>query len=247
MVNASLIESSGGALHCLEMMIQKTCPEINISFKVDSMAKARRQLRESRSELLFIDIDNLKEDELEIIDTFISADLEVVFVTNTAEHALEAIKYGATGYIVKPVKKADLLRAVRAALLKIKKKSEQQRDRYLVDKLTRQPVSSQILGIPTLEGFEFLHIDKIIRCEGLQKCTRIITTEKSDLISSYNLGEFRKLLEPHGFFSPHKSHLINLKYISKYHREGSIVMQDKSHVPVAKRKKKDFLDQFTHF
>jgi two-component system LytT family response regulator len=113
--------------------------------------------------------------------------------------------------------------------------------------MARMNGNGQILGIPTLEGFEFIHISEIIRCEGLQKCTRIITTEKSDMISSYNLGEFRRILEPHGFFSPHKSHLINLKYIRKYNREGSITMNNGTYVPVSKRRKKDFLDQFTHF
>jgi two-component system LytT family response regulator len=80
----------------------------------------------------------------------------------------------------------------------------------------------------------------------LQKCTRVITRDKTDIVSSYNLGEFRKMLEPYGFYSPHKSHLINLNYIRKYHKEGNILMVNHSYVPVAKRKKKEFLNQVKH-
>jgi two-component system LytT family response regulator len=248
MVNASLIESTQGALHCLEMWIIKACPEIHISCKTDSMEKVPYQFMEPRPELMFLDVDNMKNGDMEMVGKFVSADYEVIFVTSTADHALEAIKYGAAGYIVKPVKKSDFVRTVNTALRKIRRKEEQARDKQIIEKLSGQPPGkNHILGIPTLEGFEFLRIDEIIRCEGLQKCTRIITTNKTDLISSYNLGEFRKLLEPFGFFSPHKSHLINLKYIHKYNREGSIIMHNGSDVPVAKRRKKDFLDQFTHF
>jgi two-component system LytT family response regulator len=195
---------------------------------------------------MFLDVDNMKNGDLEMVDKFVSADYEVIFVTNTMDHALDAIKYGASGYIVKPVKKSEFVRTVNTALQKIRRKEEQARDKQLLDRLSGQPGKNHILGVPTLEGFEFIRIDDIIRCEGLQKCTRIITLDKTDLISSYNLGEFRKLLEPFGFFSPHKSHLINLKFIRKYHREGSIIMHNGTDVPVAKRKKKEFLDQFTH-
>jgi two-component system LytT family response regulator len=246
MVNASLIESSGGALHCLEIMISKLFPEITISYKTDSLATAWQYLEDSDSMLVFIDIAGFKKEEMELVGKIISADFEVIFVTSTGSHAMDALKYGASGYILKPVKKNDFLLTVRNTLRKIKKKEEQQRNKNLLEMLTSHVDKDQIIGIPTLEGYEFIQVQDIIRCEGLQKCTRIITKEKTDLISSYNLGEFRKILEPFGFYSPHKSHLINLKHIRKYHREGSIIMLNGSYVPVSKRKKKEFMEQFTH-
>jgi two-component system LytT family response regulator len=227
-------------------MIHKECPEIKILHKANSLSMARVQLRELDSELMFVDVDSLKIGDIELVSKFVADDFEVIFVTKTPDRALEALKCGASGYITKPIRKEDLIRTIASVVRKIRRKEEENRNKELLKKLTERSVNDRILGIPTLEGFEFLHIENIIRCEGLQKCTRIITTEKTDVISSYNIGEFRKLLEPFGFFSPHKSHLINLKYIRKYHREGDIIMLNGSRVPVAKRKKKDFLDQFSH-
>jgi len=246
MVNASLIESSEGALHCLEMFILKLFPEINITFKAGSIAVFRQNFMDVHTELVFFAIISLSKDEMELADKFISADSEVIFVTEPGIQAFDAVKYGASGYIFNPVKKSDLIRTVRNALRKIKMKEELARNKNLLEMLTNRAESNQIIGIPTLEGFEFIQAREIIRCEGLQKCTRIITKDKTDLISSYNLGEFRKILEPFGFYSPHKSHLINLKFVRKYHREGSIIMLNGSYVPVSKRKKKEFLEQFTH-
>jgi two-component system, LytTR family, response regulator len=247
MVNALLLENKGEALNCLENLILKTCPDIRISCKADTIAEVHDHLRTSQPEVIFLDIDHLREGDIELVVEFISADFEVIFVTETTDHALEAFRYGAAGYILKPVQKEDLIRTVTAVIQKVKTKEEQVRNKHLVEQLTRQSGIDHTIGVPTLEGFEFVRIAEIVRCEGLQKCTRIITTEKTDLISSYNLGEFRKLLEPYGFFSPHKSHLINLKFIRKYNKEGSIIMHNGSYVPVAKRKKKEFLNQFTHF
>jgi two-component system, LytTR family, response regulator len=247
MVNAVIIDKRDEELHCLERLIINSCPEINISNKAYSLDEIHSNLGESNPELIFVDIDNMRDGEIELVDKFISADFEVIFVTNTPDHALDALKYGVAGYIIRPVRKAELVRTVSHAIQKINRKVEHNRNKNLLEKLTRQNGNEHMLGVPTLEGFEFVVIGDIIRCEGLQKCTRIITLDKTDLISSYNLGEFRKLLEPYGFFSPHKSHLINIRFIRKYNREGSIIMLNGSYVPVAKRRKKDFMNQFTHF
>lgn len=115
-----------------------------------------------------------------------------------------------------------------------------------LEKLLKEKRADELIGIPTLDGFDFIKVNEIIRCEGLQKCTRIVTTSKTDIISSYNIGEFRKLLEPYCFFSPHKSHLINLTFLKKYKREGTIVLRDNSCIPVSKRKKCEFLEVIIH-
>lgn len=106
---------------------------------------------------------------------------------------------------------------------------------------------TKLVGVPTIEGIEFVDIDQVIRCEGLQKCTLIVTTEKSDIISSYSIGKFADLLQKDGFFPCHRSHLINLKFVKKYTREGYIFFSAASKpVPLARRRKCEFLGLMRH-
>lgn len=130
--------------------------------------------------------------------------------------------------------------------MKISKNQENNRNKIFPEKHFRKSSNEDQIGIPTIEGFEFIPVRDIIRCEGLQKCTRVITKDRTDIVSSCNLGEFRKMLEPYGFYSPHKSHLINLIYIKKYHKEGKILLMNNSSVPVAKRRIREFLDKVKH-
>lgn len=51
------------------------------------------------------------------------------------------------------------------------------------------------------------------------------------------------MLENYGFYSTHKSHLVNQKRITRYLKEGTIVMSDGAEVPVARRKKEEFVEQ----
>ena len=105
---------------------------------------------------------------------------------------------------------------------------------------------NNLIGIPSIEGIEILKVDEFIRCEGLQRCTRIITCSKKDIINSYSIGQFRKLLESYDtFFSPHRSHVVNLLFLDKFRKAGEIVMKDGTSIPIVRNKKSAFLNLIT--
>lgn len=98
------------------------------------------------------------------------------------------------------------------------------------------------VAIPCSKTVEFIELDKIVRLEGLQNYTRIFLANGTMLISSKNLGSFRVSLEDKGFFCCHKSHVINVDQIKRYHKEGYVEMGDTSSVPVSRRRKTLFLN-----
>ena len=57
------------------------------------------------------------------------------------------------------------------------------------------------------------------------------------------LKYYHKLFDESVFHRIHGSHLINLKHIVKYYKEGTVEMSDGSTVFVSARKKKGFLDK----
>jgi len=61
---------------------------------------------------------------------------------------------------------------------------------------------------------------------------------------SKTLKENEELLSSHNFIRPHKSHLINIRYIKSFVRDegGYIMMEDGSQVPVSRRKREKILE-----
>jgi two-component system LytT family response regulator len=51
------------------------------------------------------------------------------------------------------------------------------------------------------------------------------------------------MLEPYGFFSIHKSHLVNIRQITRYLKNGVVEMSDGSEVPVSRRKREEFVEK----
>lgn len=99
--------------------------------------------------------------------------------------------------------------------------------------------------IPCQKTLDFVLLEQIIRCEGLQNYTRIFLGNGKSIISSCNIGVYKKALSKFDFFSCHKSHLINKKHILRYHKDGKVEMTDASLVPVSRRKKGDFYKEIT--
>jgi two-component system LytT family response regulator len=95
---------------------------------------------------------------------------------------------------------------------------------------------------------QFIEVNDIIRLEAEGRYTNMIfTNHKKELVTKL-LGEFDELLNEYQFFRPHKSHLINLDYVSQYLKTdgGVIEMKDGSRIPLSKSKKEQFLEQISH-
>jgi len=95
------------------------------------------------------------------------------------------------------------------------------------------------LAIPTLEGYEIIDIDQIIRCEADRNYTYIhVTGIRKPYLISKNLKELEKALSPNGFLRIHNSHLINPIYMKKILRAdgGSIKMIDSAKIRISRNK-----------
>ena len=74
--------------------------------------------------------------------------------------------------------------------------------------------------------------------------TYFFFTDGRKLLVSKTLKENEELLSNHNFIRPHKSHLVNVKYIKSFIRQegGYIIMTDGSKIPVSRRKKDKIME-----
>lgn len=246
MIKTILLGGQRAELQALRQTITDSCPQLICCGLATTAKKAMQLIQDHQPGLVFIEKGSCKESCCKLMEQVTSLDLETIIISNEKVFAFNAIHYQVSGFLLKPIQNESLVKAVQKVINNIRRRKEQLEKRLLFQQMLHQLPGKNLIGIPTMEGFEFIAIHDIIRCEGLQKCTRVITKDRTDIISSYNLGEFIKLLCTYRFFSPHRSHLINLDYIRKYYREGSIMMTNGSVVPVSKRRKTEFLSQMIH-
>lgn len=100
------------------------------------------------------------------------------------------------------------------------------------------------IPIATLEGVLLFPVADIVRIEAMGSYANVYFLNRQKMLASRSLAEFEQQLKEYdNFFKVHKSHIINLNFVTKYVRgDGGVVfMEDGSEVDVARRIKADFL------
>lgn len=207
----------------LKNILLGTYPSIQFMNFLNSPTEVGQEI--AKANLLFVNVG--LSFAMETLEFTHQSNCELIGYGRNKQDAFNALKLQVSDFLLLPLGKEPLLQAVGKAYKKI-----------IQHKSANQHV---MVGIPTMEGVEYLKVGQIIKCEGLQKCTRIFTTENKKIVSSYNIGEFSKLLQPYNFFAPHRSFLINLNHIKRYNKEGIIYLTDNETAPLARRRKQDFL------
>jgi len=184
-------------------------------------------------QIVFLNPNSLTKDDIRLISSRPKF-IEIIFVLNpNAKYLFPLSLMNPIGYLVQPINKELSLLTIEHAKTIISLKQEVTNSNYFSK-----------LGIPLADEIEYINKQDIIRCESLTGCTKVILSgSRKNIVSSYNIGVFKKMLDAPYFFSPHKSHLINIQYVQKYRREGVIIMKEvkKIGIPVAKNKRQAFL------
>jgi len=238
-MKAILIDDEIKALKSLENKLSKEFPFIEIIYSTQKPKEGIEKVKELNPDLVFLDIDMPQISGFDVLEELQSYDFEVIFVTAHNQHAIEAIKHCAIGYIVKPIDINELTIAIENAQVNIEQRTSSEKNRQLLELVSKE---SNTIVIPTQNGLSFFKPEDIIRLEGIDGYTNIILLNEKPILSSYYIGKFTKMLANHGFFQVHKSHLVNINFLKNYTNEGLIELKNGDFVPLSKTRKKDFLE-----
>ena len=75
-----------------------------------------------------------------------------------------------------------------------------------------------LLGLPTLHGITFVPLADILYCKGESSQTSMFLIDKKRQMINRTLKECEEILDPLGFCRIHKSYLVNLIHLRKYHK-----------------------------
>lgn len=243
MIEVVLIDDEKDSTETLDILLKVNFPGIQVIAKFNEPQSALEFLQKNQFDLLFLDIEMPTMNGFDLLKEVQKDDFEVVFVTAYDQFALKAFKYSAFDYLLKPVDLEDLTTCI--AKYEEKKMQLKARLEHL-QKMVRQTDSGiDKIAVPTSQGFEFIEIKDIIRCESDGNYTRIFFVNQPPMLVSRTLKDFDELLEDMNFVRVHQSHLISLKYLRKYVKSegGYIEMHDGTQITVSRSRKDELMNK----
>ena len=235
-----IIDDEPNSRELLKNMLNKYCPEVEVVGEGVDVKTGISVLQLEQPDIVFLDIEMPGGTGFNILNALDNQSFNLIFVTGYDKYAIKAIKYAALDYILKPVGLKELKMAVLKA---------QQNDltlphqiRYLESHLS-QSKKFDTLILPDKQNHQVLNFDDIYHLDAEGNYSVFHLSDGKELISSYALSYYEKILTPPQFFRIHKSHIINMDKISKFAggRTGSVLLQNGKKLDIAARRKAAFL------
>lgn len=224
-------------------MLERHVPEITELRSTRDPEQGVELLNSYNPQLLFLDVQMPGMNGFDVLKKVDRYHFEVIFTTAFNKYAVEAIRFSALDYLLKPIDADDLKAAIKRFL---EKKASEDERQNLVNNL-RFNLNAENedfkIAIATLKGTFFYAIKKIIRLEGEGNYTRIYFEKEKPLLASRTLKDFEEILSPHGFIRAHRSHLINKRFVESVLFDGYIQMQDQSKIEISRRRKEIVMQQ----
>ena len=248
-IQTLIIDDELASRETLQNYLRKYCPDVEVIGECKNIIEAKESIESFSPDLIFLDVEMPFGNAFDLLEQLDTIDFEVIFVTAYSQYALKAINYSASYYILKPIDIDDLELAV--AKVKEKMARKDTSDLEIQTKVLLEHISSESKNkkvvLPLMDGFDVVEVSDIIRCEANDNFTNFYLKDGSKKMICRTLKFYDDILSEVGFMRVHRSHLVNLDYITSYKKGkgGQVVMSDGSYVDVAPSKKKELVGYFS--
>ena len=235
-MRALIVDDEASNRENLRQLLQVYAPDVQIAAEADDVESGLKCILQHRPELVFLDIQLHAQSGFDLLKQCGEINFEIIFVTAYDQYGIQAIKFSALDYLLKPIDIDELKAAVAKARKAIGHKQKNQRLNYLLEYLKDDNQTRPRIALPLFNETRYVNIADIVRCEADNTYTRFILHNGEQVLVSKTLKEYADMLSAHHFIRSHQSHLVNAAYIKSWLREdgGSLLLTDGTKIPVSK-------------
>lgn len=242
MITATIVDDERLCCESLATLLGRYCPAVKVLDICYSGLTALQSIREHPPQILFLDIEMPQMNGFELLEKLPEINFQLIFTTSYDQYAIKAIQFSALDYLLKPIEREELQKAVQKVVQHLHHPLPQQIE-ILLQKLNHPTVALNKIAIPTMEGLQMIFIESVISCSADSNYTILVLKNKQKITASRTLKEIGEMLEDYSFARVHHSSLVNLNEVEKYVKGegGYLIMSDGSTVDVSRNRKEMLL------
>jgi two-component system LytT family response regulator len=248
MTKAVILDDEKNCVETLQWKLAHYCPGVEVLATFNDPIQCLEFVQGNKIDILFLDIEMPNMNGFDLLEALKSIDFDVIFTTAYDNYGIQAVKFSALDYLLKPVRNKELVEAVERHT----QKTFARDPRTQIESLLRNLHAEQETGKPvkitpaTKESLELVHPAEIIFCESDSNYTMVHLEDGRKKLISRTLGEFEEMLEPFHFCRSHNSFLVNMNEVREYVKTdgGYLVLKNGKIIPVSKTKREKLLTYF---
>lgn len=228
----------------LKKMIQIYCPQIIDIYEAEGVRTGLESIALQNPDIVFLDMEMGDGTGIDLLNQLRTYDFQLIIITAFDKYAVDAFKFSAIDFLLKPIDPEDLIDGVSKAQKNIQNVDLQKQLQILYEGMGSIRTNEKKIVLKDNESIHFIRIQDIIRCEADSSYTKFVITNSPPILISKSLKEYDDVLSGYGFIRCHHSHLVNTSKILRFDKMdgGSLILDNKEIVPVSHRKKEQVLE-----
>ena len=215
-MKAVIIDDERRARVSLKLLLAEYCPEVEIVAECENLSEGVKAIRKQRPNLVLLDIEMPGHSGLELLDFFDEdeIDFSIIFTTAYSEYAIQAFKFSAVDYLLKPIDPQQLMEGI----VRLKKQNSKFENLKLLKENIQSTTLSKI-AVPSGSSLLFLETSKIVYIKGEGAYSEVHFTDGTKTLISRTLKNFEDIicLDPR-FVRIHKSYIANFELVKSYNK-----------------------------
>ena len=217
--------------------------------EADGVASGVQKINALQPDIVLLDVEMNDGTGFDLLKQLVDPSFQLIFTTAHNQYAIQAFKFSAIDYLLKPIDPVDLNIALQKAAEHVVNHSLQNQLTVLMQQLAGKNDNGdngRQIVLKDIDKTYFIRMNDILYCEAEGSYTKFYISNSEPIFVSRNLRSYEELLAPAGFIRTHHSCLVNPNKIKVYDRKtdcGTLILEGGYTVPVSQRKK-DFVLQF---
>ncbi len=246
-MNVVVIEDEFRTRNAIIGIIERNCSDVIVEGWADSVDEGKELILSKEPDLVLMDIQLTDGTAFDILRSIYPINFKIIFLTAFENYAIEAIKFSAFDYLLKPFSEKELVDSLHKLRDKDSDGSNNKESLEVLLNNLHETAPKKIV-LKTNDSIFVVPVSNIVRCEADSSYTHFILYNGSQITVSSNLKKFEQDLKKHHFIRVHHSHIINLEYIVKFSKNdgGYVELMDGTTIPVSKRRKEELMKAFSN-
>lgn len=216
-ITAIIIDDEQSARNVLTNLLERISSDISIIAKCINLTEGVKEIKNLNPDVVFLDVQMPNYAGYEIVNFFNVIDFEIIFITAYDHYAIKAFELNAIDYLVKPIDRKKLAKAIDRIELKITQKNNLIDYQTLLKTINNKNYNKLVL--PELGNRRVINLEDIIAIEADGAYSKIYLKENKCITTSKNLKHFENILPKKSFFKrTHRAWIVNLNFISSINK-----------------------------
>ena len=243
MIRALLVDDEKHAIDDLLRLLRSVDDQVKVVGTASTIEEALQAQKRLQPDLVFLDVEIYDKTGFDFLKRIPEIDFDLIFTTAHTSYAVQAFRYSALDFLLKPIDRKQFKEAITKVIQKKDKENGLQENiRLLLDNIHAKTPNNRVF-IPNHKGYDVIDTNQVLYLKGDENYTHIFSLDHYKTTIPRTILWFEGLLKGLPFYRVHKSYMINTNHIEAYHKAngGEVILKGDIEIPISLRRKERFI------